>query len=271
MVPTSSPPPPDVAAAFNAATARSSAMRLDIRWFPTVTSTMDVAAEAAEAGAGEGLVIVAEEQTAGRGRRGRTWSSPPGAGLYVSFVFRPSLEAGPASLLSILTLAAGVAVRRAITQATGFAPELKWPNDVVVGRRKLAGILAEGVGIGTHAQTVVLGVGINVSRASHPVEIADRATSLEAHLGQPIERESVLEELLVQLPHAYDHLRRGDAGDILRSWRQASGSALGSAVEWTTLDGLRRGTTAGIDDDGALRVRTAAGTERVVAGEVRWL
>jgi BirA family biotin operon repressor/biotin-[acetyl-CoA-carboxylase] ligase len=246
-------------------------MRLDVRWFPTVTSTMDVAAEAADAGAGEGLVIVAEEQTAGRGRRGRPWSSPAGSGLYVSFVFRPPAEALSAPLLAPLTLAAGVAVRRAIIGATGLTPELKWPNDVVVGRRKLAGILAEGVGIGTAAQTVILGVGINVSGASHPGEIAQRATSLEAELGHAIEREPVLEELLIQIPAAYDQLRRGDADDILRSWRQASASAVGSAVEWTAVEGVRRGTTAGIDDDGALLVRTAGGTERVVAGEVRWL
>jgi BirA family biotin operon repressor/biotin-[acetyl-CoA-carboxylase] ligase len=232
---------------------------------------MDVASEAAESGAPEGLVIVAEEQTAGRGRRGRIWSSPAGAGLYVSLVFRPPLETLAAPLLSMLTLAAGVAVRGAITQATGLTPELKWPNDIVVERRKLAGILAEGVGIGTSSQTVVLGIGVNVSRASHHGEIADRATSLEAELGRPIERELLLEELLVHLPDAYDRLRRSGAGDILRSWRHAAPSAIGSAVEWTTPDGVRRGTTAGIDDDGALLVRTAAGTERIVAGEVRWL
>src|SRR5688500_4222387 len=138
-------------------------MQLQIRTYGCVTSTMDVALAAVDEGAAEGLVIVADEQTAGRGRRGRPWSSPAGAGLYMSFVFRPPVEALSAPLLAILTLAAGVAVRCAIIGATGLTPELKWPNDVVVGRRKLAGILAEGVGIGTAAQTVILGVGINVS------------------------------------------------------------------------------------------------------------
>ena len=247
-------------------------MRLDVRWFPSVTSTMDVGVEAAEAGAAEGLVIAAEEQTAGRGRRGRAWSSPPGAGLYLSFVLRPPLEALPGPLLSLLTLGAGVAVRRAIVQASGFSPDLKWPNDVMAGRRKLAGILAEGLGIGSASQTVILGIGVNVlSAAQHPSEIAARVTSLEAELGRAVERELVLEELLIQVPDVYDRLRRGDPDDILRAWRAASPSAVGAAVEWRTAEGIRRGTTAGIDDGGALLVRTASGTERVVAGEVRWL
>nr|MBA3270450.1 biotin--[acetyl-CoA-carboxylase] ligase [Acidobacteriota bacterium] len=180
------------------------------------------------------------------------------------------LEALSGPLLSLLTLAAGVAVRRAITQASGLMPELKWPNDVMVGRRKLAGILAEGVGFGGAAPTVVLGTGVNVRNAAHAGDIAVRATSLEAELGREVERGVVLEELLVELPDEYDRLRRGKADDILRAWRQAAPSAAGAAVEWTTADGVRRGTTAGIDESGALLVRTPAGTERLVAGEVRW-
>ena len=232
---------------------------------------MDVTSEAVESGAAEGLVVVAEEQTAGRGRRGRAWSSPPGAGLYMSIVFRPPLETLPGPLLSLLTLATGVAVQRAIANASAFTPELKWPNDVMVGTRKLAGILAEGNGIGTSAQTVVLGVGVNVFRTAHGGDIDEHATSLEVESHQHVDRALVLEELLVQIPDVYDYLRRGDASDILRAWRQAAPSATGAAVEWMTPDGWRRGTTAGIDETGALLVRSAAGTERIVAGEVRWL
>ncbi len=123
---------------------------LDIRRYASVGSTMDLAAEAVQAGAAEGLVIVADEQTAGRGRRGRSWSSPAGAGLYLSFVLRPTLDADAGvRLLALVTLAAGVAVRESIINASGLVPELKWPNDLVVDRRKLAGILAEGFAIGT--------------------------------------------------------------------------------------------------------------------------
>ena len=179
MVPASSPAPPDVLAAFQAATARVASMRLDLRWYPSVTSTMDVAEEAAQAGAPEGLVIVAEEQTRGRGRRGRTWSSPPGAGLYLTVVLRPPFEGEGGMMLSLITLATGVAAREAIGRASGFHPELKWPNDLMVGRRKLAGILAEGLGLGRVDQAVLVGLGVNILSAAYPSDIAARATSLE--------------------------------------------------------------------------------------------
>ena len=271
MLPASSPAPPDVLSAVTAATARGVPMRLDLHWFPTLTSTMDVAEAVSQVNPDEGLVIAAEEQTRGRGRRGRQWSSPPGAGLYLTFLLRPPAEGTTSALLPILTLAAGVAVREAITHATGFAPELKWPNDLVVGRRKLAGILSEGIGVGMPNQIVLIGIGINVLNAAHPKDIGDRATSLEAELGRSVDRGLLLEEILVALPRTYDALRRGNVDDILRAWRNASPSAVGRAVEWQTLDGSHRGTTAGIDDTGALIVMTADGPERVLAGALTWI
>lgn len=263
--------PPDVAAAVDAARARSRVVPLDVRWYRSVGSTMDVAGEAAQAGAPEGLVIVADEQTAGRGRRGRPWISPPGAGIYLSLVLRPQLDAMSSRLLSLITLAAGVAVRSAITRASGFSAELKWPNDVMAGRRKLAGVLAEGLAIATPAQSVVLGLGVNILTVAHIGEIAERATSIEAELGRAVERERILEELLVAVPIAYDGLRRGETDDILRQWREGAPSAHGAIVEWE--GGARRysGTTAGIDDDGALLIRTTEGVKRVISGELRWL
>jgi BirA family biotin operon repressor/biotin-[acetyl-CoA-carboxylase] ligase len=218
---------------------------------------MDVAVEAAASGAAEGLVIVADEQTQGRGRRVRAWSSPPGAGLYLSFMLRP---ASTPAVLSLITLAAGVAVRTAIEDASGFVPELKWPNDVMVDRRKLGGILAEGLNVGTPSQIVILGIGVNILVASHPGHLAARATSLEAELGRR-----------VGVAQIYDRLRVGHADAILREWRQAAPSAKGAQVEWQASDGPRRGTTAGIDQTGALLVQTEAGIERVVGGELTWL
>jgi BirA family transcriptional regulator, biotin operon repressor / biotin---[acetyl-CoA-carboxylase] ligase len=271
MLPASSPAPPDVLAAFQAATARAASVRLDLRWYPTVTSTMDVAEEAAQAGAAEGLVIVAEEQTRGRGRRGRAWSSPSGAGVYLTFVLRPPLEPPGGPTLALITLAAGVAARDAIGRASGFWPELKWPNDLMVGRRKLAGILAEGIGLGRPDQTVLVGVGVNMLAAAHPGEIAARATSLETELHGFVDRARVLEELFVAIPQADAALRRGNADDILRAWRQASPSADGAAVRWRMPDGPRHGTTAGIDASGALLVATGRGTERIVGGELEWI
>jgi len=232
---------------------------------------MDVAASAAQAGASEGLVVIADEQTAGRGRRGRVWSSPASAGIYLSVILRPPLEARSGEPLSVLTLAMGLAVRCAIENACGLEAELKWPNDVAVHQRKLAGILAEGVALGTTTQAVVVGIGVNVLSAVHGADTAVRATSLEAELGRRVERGRVLEEILVAAPAVYEQLRRGDVNDILRAWRHAAPSAHGASVEWDALDGRRRGITAGIDGTGALLVRTGSAVERVLGGEIRWL
>jgi BirA family biotin operon repressor/biotin-[acetyl-CoA-carboxylase] ligase len=269
-MPIASPAPSDVLAAVNAATSRGGPLRLDVRWYPTVASTMNLAADAAQANAGEGLVIVAEEQTEGRGRRGRVWSSPPGAGVYLTLLFRPPIDRAT-PVLGLLTLAAGVGVREAVGSATGFWPALKWPNDLMVGRRKLAGILSEAHSLGTSDQSVTIGVGINVLNAAHPPDVAARMTSLEAELGLAVDRASLLEELLVAVPRAYDALRRGDADGILRTWREASPSAVGEAVEWHGAAGVMRGTTAGIDAAGALLVTTPRGTERLVGGELTWI
>jgi BirA family biotin operon repressor/biotin-[acetyl-CoA-carboxylase] ligase len=245
-------------------------MRLDVRWYPSVASTMDLASEAVQAGASEGLVILADEQTAGRGRRGRIWSSPPSAGLYFSIVLTATHEmSGDNRVLSLVTLTAGVAVREGIARATGLRCELKWPNDAVTGGRKVAGILAEGHAIGSPQQAVVLGVGINVLPAAHPPDVDARATSLAGELGRAVDRAELFEETLVSLANWYGRLRGGEADDILRAWRDAAPSAHGARVEWA--DGERRGVTAGVDQSGALLVTTEAGVERVIAGELRWL
>jgi BirA family biotin operon repressor/biotin-[acetyl-CoA-carboxylase] ligase len=243
-------------------------MQLQIRTYGCVTSTMDVALAAVDEGAAEGLVIVADEQTAGRGRRGRVWSSPAGAGLYMSFVLRPTL---PVGALSILPLAAAVAVRGAITRTAGVTAQLKWPNDLLVGQRKLAGILAEGLDVGSPAQTVILGIGINLTSASHPDDVAVRATSIEAESGRPVDRSPLQQDVIHSVDAAYESLRLGRADEMLRAWREAAPSAEGATVEWRTASGTQRGTTAGIDTAGALLVRTDRAVERVVGGELLWL
>lgn len=232
--------------------------RFDVRWHASLPSTMDAASALAHEGARHGVVIVADEQTAGRGRRGTIWQSPPGAGLYFSFVARPDNPA-----LSLITLAAGVAVRDGVQAATGLAADLKWPNDLIVGPRKLAGILAEGISIGSPDQAVIVGVGVNVQPAAYPPEVAARAVSLEGELGRSIDRGLLFSEILIAL---WDRLAQRP-GDILQAWRAASPNATGTRVEW---DG-RHGTTAGIDDSGALLVKTSAGIERIIAGELRWM
>lgn len=252
--------PDDLASPLAALRERRPDLRLDVQWHASLPSTMDVASGLAHDGAPHGVVVGADEQTSGRGRRGTTWASPPGAGLYFSFIARPGEHTLP-----LITLAAGVAVRDGIAAATGLAPDVKWPNDLIVDRRKLAGILAEGVAIGSADQAVIIGAGVNLRPAAYPADVAARATSIEGELGRTFERGELLSAILLALWDRLAALERRP-GDILQAWRAASPSASGTRVEW---DG-RHGTTAGIDDGGALLVRTNGGVERIIAGELNW-
>jgi BirA family transcriptional regulator, biotin operon repressor / biotin---[acetyl-CoA-carboxylase] ligase len=257
--------PDELAVHLRAARLGGQVPPFDVRWLPSTTSTMDMALALARDGAPHGVVVVADEQTAGRGRRGTTWASPAGAGLYFSLIARPGQQAAP-STLSLITLAAGVAVREGVSAATGLAPDLKWPNDLMVDKRKLAGILAEGVAIGSSDQAVVIGVGVNLQPAAYPPDVAARATSIEGELGRAFERGELLAAILLALWDRVAGLER-NPGDILQAWRAASPSARGTRVEWDAT----HGTTAGIDDGGALLVNTSAGVERIIAGELRWM
>jgi BirA family biotin operon repressor/biotin-[acetyl-CoA-carboxylase] ligase len=216
--------------------------------------------------ANEGAVVVADAQTAGRGRRGHTWYSPPGSGLYVSVVLAPArARVEPARATSLLTMTAGVAIAEGVETATGLRATLKWPNDVYVGRRKLAGILAE-----SHGDLVVVGYGINVAADVYPPALTDQATSLESELGRPVDRLIVLAETLAALAARYDDLLDGRFDAILDTWRSRAPAAVGARVEWTTPDGAASGLTDGVDPDGALRVRIQGRIERLVGGEIRW-
>jgi biotin-[acetyl-CoA-carboxylase] ligase BirA-like protein len=219
----------------------------------------------------EGIVVVADEQTAGRGRRGHTWFSAPGSGLYVSVVLMPSRAAvDPQRAMRLLTLAAGVALAEAIGVATGLTIDLKWPNDLYIGRRKLAGILAEGAISGSTIEPIVLGYGINVGRASYPADIADRATALESELGRRVERDVLFVETLASLARRYDDLLAGRFDVILDAWGQRAPSAYGVRVRWRSPDGEQSGITSGVDDQGALLVGIGNRTVPIVGGEVLW-
>jgi BirA family biotin operon repressor/biotin-[acetyl-CoA-carboxylase] ligase len=263
--PHAQPLPEELARPLAAAAPRLGPLARQVSWYAELSSTNDLATASAERGAHEGYVIVADMQTAGRGRHGRSWCSPPGAGLYVSVVMRPLPHA-----VSLLTVAAGVAVAEGIRAATGLAPTLKWPNDVYVGPRKLAGILAEAGGIPGGAQHVVVGFGVNLLPAAYPREIAERATSLEAELGRSVDRGAVLAECLAALSARYDDLQRGRSSAVLDAWRAFARPMLGRPVEWNGRKGMQRGVAEDVDESGALIVRTESGPERVISGEVRW-
>ena len=231
-----------------------------VLWYSEVGSTNDIAGTFAEKGADEGLVVLADRQTAGRGRLGRSWASPSGAGIYVSVVLRPT----PA-VARLVTIAAGVAVTDGIASATGLSTHVKWPNDVHVSGRKLAGILAEGA-----VNHVILGIGINVQPAAYPPE-ASRATSIEAELGRPVDRALVLAECLAALASRYRELHENRPAGIVDAWRMRAAPMLGRRVEWESAGERHTGLAENIDDDGALIVKVGDGTLRIRSGEVRWL
>jgi BirA family transcriptional regulator, biotin operon repressor / biotin---[acetyl-CoA-carboxylase] ligase len=259
-------PPDEFAQALAEAAPRLGAFGRNIQWYHTVTSTNDVAARLAEQGADAGVVIVADAQTAGRGRHGRTWASPAGAGLYVSTILRP-----PGEHVRLVPIAAGVAVAEGVEASTGLAPALKWPNDVYVGSRKLAGILAEGGTSPNGRAHAVLGFGINVLPAAYPPDVAARATSLETELGRRVDRGLVLACCLRALASRYADLCDGRVADVIAAWRGRAATTLGRQVEWTSEGAMQRGVAENIDADGALVVRTDGAVVRVSSGEVRWI
>jgi len=242
-----------------------------IEYVPEVDSTNDLALARASAGAPHGLVILADAQRAGRGRRGRAWHSPADAGVYMSVVLRPTAWA---DALSLVTLAAGVSVAHGLRAATGLALELKWPNDVVIGRpwRKVAGILSESVSAVSTVDAVVVGIGVNVRPTAFPPEIAHRATALEAELGREVDRAACGVEILAALAGVLGRLERGDRVWVLDEWRRLGAAGLGGVpVRWNDEHGERRGLARDLDDRGALVVEAGGGrVERLVAGEVFW-
>jgi BirA family biotin operon repressor/biotin-[acetyl-CoA-carboxylase] ligase len=258
--------PDDMAAALAMAGEGLGIFARQVLWYAEVGSTNDVVAALADRGEPEGTVVVADAQTAGRGRHGRTWASPAGAGLYMSALMRP-----PAHAVGLLTIAAGVALAEGIQAASGLRTQLKWPNDVYMDGRKLAGILAEAGTSQTGVQHVVLGCGINLMPAAYPPEVAARATSIESELGRPIDRGLLLAQCLTALHRRDQDLRANARGPVIASWRERASSTFGRRVEWNVAGVTRYGVAEDIDETGALLVRDGSSRARVIAGEVRWL
>ena len=233
-------------------------------------STSDEVATRAAADAPEGLLVVTEQQTEGRGRRGHAWHSPAAENLYCSLLLRPAL---PARLATPMTLLAGAALAEALV-ALGFAPHLKWPNDLLLdtpqGRRKVAGLLLEMASAGDRVRHVVLGVGINVNSRELPDEIGSIATSLRLVCGRAQDRGRLLAAFLAALEPLYDDFLVNGPASGLDRWRRHA--CLGQSCRVHRLDGSIDGVATDVDDTGALLLRTAAGEiVPVCAGEVSWL
>jgi BirA family biotin operon repressor/biotin-[acetyl-CoA-carboxylase] ligase len=258
----SEPLPPALDALLAASRARLGAFASAVHYFPTIGSTNDVAATLPE-----GAVVMADAQTAGRGRRGHSWFSPQGSGLYASVVVAPArARTDPERATLLLTLAAGVALVESLDAATGLRADLKWPNDVYVARRKLAGILAE-----RSSDRVVIGYGVNLAPSAYPPELRDRITCVESELGRGVDRDRLFVETLAALARRYDDLLDGRFDAILDAWRSRAPAAVGARVARAAGDAVEHGITAGIDDRGALLVQIGDRTERIVSGGITWL
>lgn len=268
----SDPLPVEFAAALTATEGMRGVFGARVVYHHETASTNDLAARAADRGEPEGTTFVAAAQTAGRGRLGRTWVSPPGAGLYMSTIVRRP------GLAPWITLAGGVAAAEGIIAAAGLPVQIKWPNDIVAvdaggfrARRKIAGILAEAASSPAGVQHVVLGIGINVRPAILPPELQTKASSLESELGRSVDAGLVMAQVLAALNQTLACIERGTVQPLITRWRDLSPSACGAPIEWDAGGAVRTGVTAGVDADGALLAARGDAIERIVAGEVRWL
>jgi BirA family biotin operon repressor/biotin-[acetyl-CoA-carboxylase] ligase len=229
-------------------------------------STNSTALDLAAKGAAHGTVIVAEEQTAGRGRFGRTWYSEKSSGIYASVILRPPLAPAVAP---VLTLMAAVAAHQAISTTTGLPADIRWPNDVLVDGKKVCGILTEMSAEVDRLHAVVLGIGINVNHREMPSELKNIATSLRIEAGKSLSRAQILVALLKELERKYHLLLDEGSAAIARRWAAASTFAQGKRIRVLTGTGEFIAITVGLEPTGALRVRREDGREELlVSGEV---
>ena len=230
-------------------------------YYPDLSSTMDEAGKLGEGDAEEGAVVVAETQTAGRGRQGRNWVSQPG-NLLVSVLFRPTLEALP-----FISIIGGVAAARAVRKVTGLEPQIKWPTDLLIQGRKVAGILAESAIAGDSVWYAVLGVGMNVSlNTDQTEEIASFATSVNAAAGKVVPREDLLRQFLMDLDALY--LALGQDQSPIEEW-QGLLSTTGQRLEATWGNESFIGVAEGTDPMGNLLLRQDDGSLlTLTAGDV---
>jgi BirA family biotin operon repressor/biotin-[acetyl-CoA-carboxylase] ligase len=239
----------------------------DIRVFTETTSTNDVVEKLAQDGVREGVVVFAESQTRGRGRLGRVWTSPPGKGLWFSVLLRPKLR--PQSVTQ-LTIAAATAVERALRHETGLALDIKWPNDLLAGGRKLVGILTELNAELDHVKYVILGIGVdvNLDAAAWPAELRRVATSLKLETGRPWNRAGLAAAILRELDRDYARLGAGDFRGVAAEWERRC-ATIGRNVTIQIGDRRIQGRAEALDDDGALLIRTQHGRiERIIGGDV---
>jgi BirA family biotin operon repressor/biotin-[acetyl-CoA-carboxylase] ligase len=234
--------------------------------FESLPSTNDLAREMAQSGEGEGLVILARQQTAGRGRHGRSWSSPPGEGLYVSLVLRPDITPIDSP---VITLAAAVAVAETLEQDYRIPSDIKWPNDVLARGRKICGILVESAIEANKLLYAIMGIGVNLGQREFPEELKETATSLLIESEQLVTPDEFLKPLLERLEYWYRQAT-AQPSEVIARWEAMSSYARNCVVRVESSDSIIEGTTRGLTAKGALVIEMAGGERReIVSGEVK--
>jgi BirA family biotin operon repressor/biotin-[acetyl-CoA-carboxylase] ligase len=234
--------------------------------FFKVESTNDIAMQLGEEGEAHGAIVLAEEQTRGRGRAGRAWTSEKSSGIYCSVLLRPQISPSQASLL---TLVAGLAARDAVAEELHATPDIRWPNDLLVGGKKFCGILTEMHAEPDRVNYAVVGIGINVNQSRLPAEITGVATSLRLESGHNHSRLEILIRLLRHLDRYYNQFLTDGPQPIVRRFAEVSSYFQGKRVRITTATESFEGTTAGLELSGVLRVARDDGrVEPVISGDV---
>lgn len=237
--------------------------------FEEIDSTNALAWTLALAGAEEGTGVIADAQRKGKGRRGRQWFSPAGINLYVTFIFRPCISPQKAPQLS---LPSALATAKAIEKVTGIKPEIKWPNDILIQRKKVAGILLEMESHEDRVDFILIGIGVNINAGKDelPSEIKDLATSLRIATGKPIPRLKFGKSLFREMDSCYRIYLSQGLSSILPSWKNYS-DIWGKRIEILTPKGHITGVALDLDQEGALLLLKERGViERIISGEIQW-
>jgi BirA family biotin operon repressor/biotin-[acetyl-CoA-carboxylase] ligase len=228
----------------------------------SVDSTNAYAASLSDAE--EGTVVVAQEQTAGRGRLGRSWLSEKGKNLTFSVILKPG---SPAEIGGLVSLLAGLAVAETLGSVGGLSPECKWPNDVLLGGRKVCGILTESTITGGTLTRAIVGIGLNVNQTAFPGDLQPPPTSLMIETGHEFNLTAVLSALLGTLERRYSDFRTGKYDTIIREWKKLS-TTIGQTLSIKTGEGEIRGLATGVAPDGALLVEVNGSQRKIHAADI---
>lgn len=236
---------------------KTDALGRKIHFEESVTSTQKIAHQLAYDGAPEGTLIVAEEQTSGRGRLSRVWHSPKHTGVWMSLILRPNLPPAKAPQLTLLT---AVAITQAIEEVTGLRPDIKWPNDILINKKKTVGILTEMQAEADKINSVIIGMGINVNQALEhfPEELHSIATSLSIELGEPVNRAELIQKILVKFETLYHKYLEHGFFPIKLLW-ESYAISIGKRITARTITGTLKGEAKGITEDGVLMLEDDQG------------